>query len=119
MADFAGVKAKVAVNYPFGGHPGACVFTITLSATTYVNGNLNLSGIKLPNVIRPTEFRAILFSIEGSTAAYMPIYTPNTTPTLANLGTLKLFTATGAEASGSLTLVVRGVGILMRAIDAQ
>jgi hypothetical protein len=119
MADFAGTKAKVNARAPFGGHPGYLIFTITLSSTTYVNGNLNLSAIKIPSSISPSMVKYINFSVGGSTAAYMVLFDLAATPTFANLGTLKLFTTTSAEASGSLTLVVRGYALLVNTPDLQ
>ena len=117
MADFAGTAAKVTLKPPFAGHPGALVFTITLSSTTYVNGNLNLSGIKVGGGVTPAMVRFIVFNVGGSTAAYLPLFTLATTPTWANLGTLKLFTATSTEATGSLTLVLRGYALLAPSPD--
>ncbi len=118
MADVAGSLAKVTYKPPFGGHPGVFVFTVTMSATTYTAaGVLNLSTIFAPPGHTAGVVKAINFSIGGSTAAYMVLWTPATTPTFSNLGTLKLFTATGAEAGGSLTLVITGVAILASSTD--
>ncbi len=116
MSTFAGTYAKVSLKTPHSGLPGHLIFTITLAATTYVNGDLNLRSFSIPGHT-PAVVKAINFSIGGSTAAYLVLYTPATTPTFAAMGTLKLFTATGAEASGSLSLVVTGHAVLASSTD--
>lgn len=114
MADFAGTLTKVSHNAPFAGHPGAAVFQIALTAATYVNGNLNLSSI-VPNLpgVQAADVKNIVFTV-GGTAAYIVNWTPAATPTWSNLGTLKLFTATGTEATGTLTFTIRGLITFLR-----
>jgi hypothetical protein len=108
MADFAGTLARTHYQASFGGHPGILEFTYTLSATAYVaNGVINISAVAPPSMAA-NQVTSIVFSIESSAAAYMPVFTPNGTPTLSNLGALQLFTATGTAATGSLTVVIRG-----------
>lgn len=116
MADFAGTVAHVASAAPFGGHPGALAFSITLSATAYVSsGTVNLSGIKVPPGVNPDQLKSVTWDVGGVAAGYMVVWTPATTPTWANIGVLRLYTATGTEATGSLTLVVRGTALIFPA----
>lgn len=112
MADFLGTAAVVSSVAPFGGHAGQLVFTITLSAATYGGGNLNLSGIKWPPNVTADMVKSVHATAGATSAAYMVNYLHAATPTFANLGTLKLFTATGAEAAGTVTLTVRGTAII-------
>lgn len=112
MADFAGTPAFVAYRDAFGGHPGEGVFTITLSAAAYAGGNLNLASIapkfKGSNA-QPQNFKHFDFRAHGSSGnCYLVLFTPAASPTWANLGTLKLFTATNTEAAGTLSLTVYG-----------
>ena len=112
MADFAGTPAFVAYRDAFGGHPGEGVFTITLSAAAYAGGNLNLASIapkfKGSNA-QPQNFKFFDLRAHGSSGnCYLVLFAPAASPTWDNLGTLKLFTATNTEASGSLTLTVYG-----------
>lgn len=107
MANFAGTLAKTYLRVPTGAAPGELEFTYTLSATVYVaNGTVNLSALLAP--IDNYSPSSAMFSVESSSAAYMCVFTPAANPTVANVGTLQLFTATSTAASGSLTLVVRG-----------
>jgi hypothetical protein len=116
MADFAGTVAKVSATPPFAGHDGHLVFTITLSATTYVNGNLNISGIANAIAgITADMVKTINFTVGAASTAYMVNYLQAASPTFSNLGTLKLYTATGTEATGSLTLTIRATAVLAAA----
>lgn len=118
MADFAGTVSKVAAAAPFGGHPGALMFRITLSATSYVSsGTLNLSSIAPPPGVTADQVKSIGFAVDAA-AGYMITWTPATTPTWSNLGTLRLWTATGVEATGSLTLKVNGTAHIMPSASA-
>jgi hypothetical protein len=112
MADFAGTAVAVSGYAPFGGHPGELIFTINLAAAAYGGGNLNLSAVRWPPMVTADMVKAIFFEAGSPAAAYMVSYLHSATPTFANLGTLKLFTATGAELSGSVTLTVRGVAFI-------
>lgn len=113
MADFAGTVAKVSVTPPFAGHDGHLIFTITLSSTTYVNGNLNISSISTGFAgITPDQVKTINFTVGAASAGYMVNFLQASTPTFSNLGTLKLYTATGTEATGSLTLTIRATAVL-------
>lgn len=110
MADFAGTIALT--NGPFqsfANHPGMFAFTITLSTTAYVGGNLNLTGIdgKLKG-IQPKDIAAIMFDV-GATPGYVVNWTRAASPTWANLGTLKLFVAGGGAAATSSTAIPAAV----------
>lgn len=108
MADFAGTVSKIGGGEaPFGNHHGALLFQIALSATTYAGGNLNLSSIAIPPGVQPSQLAFFNFTVSAS-AGYMISFVPNASPTFANLGALHLYTATGTEATGSLTLTVYG-----------
>lgn len=112
MADFAGTPAFVAYRDAFGGHPGEGVFTITLSAATYGGGNLNLSSIasKFRGAnAQPQNLKFFDFRAHGSSGnCYLVLFVPAASPSWANLGTLKLFSATNTEATGTLTFTVYG-----------
>lgn len=110
MADFAGTPAFVAYRDAFGGHPGEGVFTITLSASAYAGGNLNLSSIagKFRGAnAQPQNLKFFDFRAHGSSGnCYLVHFVPAASPAWSNLGTLKLFTATNTEAAGSLSFTV-------------
>ena len=108
MADFAGTVALVGMDSPHGNHHGVLTFTITLSSTAYAGGNLNLSAIDWPPGVQASQVGFINFTVGAAAAGYMVSFLPAASPTFANLGTLKLYTATGTEATGSLTLTVQG-----------
>ncbi len=105
MADFAGTITLKAGPIPnFGGHPGMFAFQIALSSTAYVGGNLNLSSIAGQlHGIDPADIAHMLFEV-GATPGYTVNWTPAATPTWANLGTLKLFVASGGVATATSTL---------------
>lgn len=112
MADFAGTPAFVAYRDAFGGHPGEGVFTITLSAAAYGGGTLNLSSIASwfrGSNAQPQNLKHFDFRAHGSSGnCYHVLFTPAASPSWADLGTLKLFSATNTEATGTLTFTVYG-----------
>ena len=112
MADFAGTPTFVSYRDAFGGHTGEGVFNIALSAATYVGGTLNLSSIaskfKGSNA-QPQNFKFYDFRAHGASGnCYFVLFVPNASPTWDDLGTLKLFSATNTEASGTLSFTVYG-----------
>jgi hypothetical protein len=114
MADFAGTITKTSFAQPFGGHPGMLTFTITLTAATYASPTLNLTSIadELP-LVSPTDVKDIKFNV-GASAGYMVSWTPNASPTWANMGDLKLFTDTSTEATGTLTFKITATAMVFR-----
>jgi hypothetical protein len=112
VANFAGTLASTYFRAAAGPAPGILEFTYTLSTTAYVDaGVVNLSNIGIP-LDSGLQVQSIQFTIESSSAAYMPVFTPAAAPTLTNLGTLSLFTATSTKANGNLTVVIRGRAVL-------
>ena len=116
MADFSGTVAYVGHKDAFAGHAGFVAFKITLSAATYGGGDLNLSGIaprfKGANLTPANVAPYLQFRAHSATANYLVNFIPAATPTWANLGTLKLFSATATEASGTLSFVVYATGFV-------
>lgn len=112
MANTAGTLKLAYFRAAAGSAPGILEFTYTYSSTTYVaNGTINLSALNLAlDQYAPVS---VQFSLETSTTAYFIIVTPASTPTLANLGTLQLYTTSGSAPSGSLSnIVLRGRVVL-------
>ena len=110
MADFGGTVSLVKMAPAFGGHPGALVVKIALSAATYGSGDVNLSGIagkitQRQNGIRPADLYAAGIMTEGN-EGYMVDFTRAATPTWAAVGALTLRTATGTEETGTETITV-------------
>ena len=116
MADFSGTVAYVGHKDAFAGHAGFVAFNITLSAATYGGGNLNLSGIaakfKGANLTPANVAPYLQFRAHGTSNNYFVNFIPATTPTWANLGTLKLYSATATEATGTLSFVVYATGFV-------
>ena len=104
MSVFAGVVAKRGYIAPHGQNIGYINGTITLTGTTYVNGDLDLSALDMVG-INPENLKGAHFTVGGSTG-YMVTWTRAATPVWTALGTLKLYSATGTEATGSLTLTI-------------
>lgn len=116
MAAFSGTVAHVGHKDAFAGHAGFVAFTITVSAAAYGGGDLNLSSIapKLKGVnLTPANIAPYLqFRAHSATANYLVNFIPAASPTWANLGTLKLFSATATEAAGVLSFVVYATGFV-------
>lgn len=112
MANTAGTLKLAYFRAAAGSAPGILEFTYTYSSTAYVqNGTVNISALNLALDINAPV--SVQFSVEQASppsAAYMVVFSPAANPTLANLGTVALFTTTSAQltAGGSLTFVLRG-----------
>jgi hypothetical protein len=116
MADFAGTITLTAYVAPFMGHAGTACFTITLSSSPYTGGNLNLTGVADRfTSVTPASFRAITFNVGAASAAYIINWVPAAQPTWANLGTLRLFSNSTTEVSGTVTFTITATATVLNA----